>query len=229
MLLDVGSLARELDLEVAALERGEAPFAGREGNHWRTLEGTAASAVPFRVYAPGSALKQAKPLPVVIAFHGMGGDENMFLYGYGGGELARQADRLGFLAVTPRSEPFLRDPRVFDRLLAQLKSDYSIDASRIYVLGHSMGTGAVTRLAATRHEEIAAAVCIAGGSGAGHVPTLAIRGALDAFGFMARGGSKQEHVTSLVLENWGHTLVVGDRLGFAFDWLATQVKPKLWY
>ena len=67
-------------------------------------------------------------------------------------------------------------------------------------------------------------------SGSGQVPTLGIQGALDRFGFMARRGRRQApNVTNLVIEGWGHTLLVGDRLGFAFDWLAKRTNGRSWF
>jgi pimeloyl-ACP methyl ester carboxylesterase len=221
VLLDVNALASDLEAEVLALERGENPYRSKGGDHWRALDHKR-RAIPYRVLAPQRALAEGEPLAVVIAFHGAGGDENMFLYGYGSGELGRQAKRLGFLTVTPRSESFLRDPSAFDALLSELERDYRIDPARIYLLGHSMGTGAVARILATRAERIAAAVCFSGASGGGKVPTLSIRGSLDPFGGFTGRAKTGEKIVSRSLSGRGHTLLVGERLGEALEWLGSH-------
>lgn len=239
VLLDVNRLADELEAEVAALEAGQNPYRERAGDSWHALQ-RGERAVPYRVLAPASALERSASIPVVIAFHGVGGDENMFLYGYGAGELARQAERLGFLAVTPRSEHFIRDPGALSALLEVLARDYRIDPARVYLLGHSMGTGAVTRSLSSAPKRIAAVVCFSGGAGGGQVPTLSIRGTLDPFGGMTGRSKPHPKIEARRLPERGHTLLVGEELGNALDWLAKHPatspkdapaapKPKRWF
>lgn len=225
VLLDVNLLARDLEAAVTDLEKKVNPYRSLRGDSWRTLA-RSERAIPFRVFAPGDAVDSGRPLPVVIAFHGVGGDENMFLYGYGSGELGRQAERLGFLAVTPRSEHFLRDPGALGALLDELSRDYRIDASRVYLLGHSMGTGALTRCLSKSPERIAAAVCFSGGSGTGLVPTLSIRGKLDPFGGMTGRSRPHPQIEARALPDRGHTLLVGEELSGALEWLARHSKPS---
>jgi hypothetical protein len=66
------------------LSVGEAYFGrSRTGTYWLTLA-SQKSRVPVRLLAPETVV-QGKPLPLVIAWHGAGGSENMFFDAYGNG------------------------------------------------------------------------------------------------------------------------------------------------
>ena len=155
-------MASEVAAEIEALTKGENPYAGREGDYWRVLK-AASKESPMRVYLPDSA-DTSKPVALVVAFHGAGGDENMFMDAYGAGIIKETADKHGFLLVTPRTYDYggkgIGD--MFDALIEAIGYDYDIDANRIYVLGHSMGGGATNNLINARPTIIAAAAPICG-------------------------------------------------------------------
>ena len=47
-----------------------------------------------------------KPAPLLVALHGMGGDENSMFDSYSNGLLKREAERVGFIVACPKG----RDP-----------------------------------------------------------------------------------------------------------------------
>jgi len=234
MLLDPEVLAVEVEAEIAALEKGRDPFKGRTGDYWRIIQIDDRS-VPVRVYNPASA-PAGKDLPLVVAFHGAGGDENMFMDAYGGGLIKRLADQRQFLVVSPFTSAFggMNGAENFDRMIEAIAYDHQIDRSRIYVVGHSMGAMTAGALAAARPGTIAAAACLCGFSGfkddAETVPpTLVVVGELDPIVSPARvePAFKKAQAAGLpveyrLLKNIGHTLAVTKVLPEAVGWLLAR-------
>ena len=229
-VLDLHALAESIADDIEAVEAGENPFKGRTGDYWRVLN-IGDKDVPFRVYMPASAAEESA-VPVVVAFHGAGGDENMFMSAYGAGIIKRLADEHGFLLASPLTYEFggSDGPERFDQLVDALALTYPIDRHRIYVIGHSMGGGAITNLAKARPEAITAAVALAGFrgyEGAESVPpTYVIAAEHDPLVPPARIEplAKQAEEAGLpveyeLLKGYGHTLVVGDVLPKAVEWL----------
>jgi predicted esterase len=225
---DPAALARQTESEVRALARGQRPFELRVGDHWRVIVGPDGQ-IPIRVYAPRSVATGAR-MPVVIALHGAGGDENMFLEGYGNGRLRELADSVDFILLSPATMAFARNPAALDSALAVLEREYVIDRGTVYLLGHSVGGAATIQLASAKSDQVRAAAVIAG---AGSVPTgrslpptffqaaevdlvipaTRVRAAFEQFraaGYVAEYGQAT---------GWGHTLVVGARLDDVVRWL----------
>lgn len=222
------SLIGELDAEIKALAAGTDPYRRRAGDYWRTIS-DGDKTCPLRVFAPPAATGDA-PVPLVIALHGAGADENMFFDAYGAGILKRLAAQHGYLVVTPTTNVFGGKPAWFDRLIEDLSHDYAIDKARVYVLGHSMGGGATAGLCEARGEKIRAACCLAGTRGfsskAKLPPVLVIAARLDMV-VPAAGiekGAQKAIAAGLPIEfremkDYGHTLMVGTALGDAIPWL----------
>ncbi len=225
VFLDPCALARELMDEVETLEAGRDPYRGRPGEQWRALD-LGGRAVPYRVLAPPAALAAGRPLPLLIAFHGFQGDENMFRWAYGRGRLGELAEAEGWLLCTPRTEPFMRGPEAFDRLLEALASDYPVDRRRVFLLGHSMGSQAVAMLLQRRAQVVAGSVLFSGASPDGEVPTLTLRGELDPMGGFGRRAPGPD---ARLLPGWGHTLVVGPHLGEALSFLRGLPPRRVYY
>lgn len=228
-LADRVALARDVTREVAALERGENPYARLAGDHWRALRGANGASVPFRVVASPAVAASRAPVPVVIALHGAGGDENMFVDAYGAGIVATLAAEAGALLVSPATTPFAAASEHLELLLAQLAREYAVDSTRVYVIGHSMGAGAAARLAQQHASRLAAVVCLAGGApvtAAGAPPMLFVGAALDPI-IPARNVERAAtatreaglDVTYRVVPHDGHTLMVGPALRDAFPWM----------
>lgn len=167
----------------------------RPGTHRFTLRHDGRTRSYFVHVPPGS----TSPPPVLLAFHGGGGNAPGFeRYA----ELDRVADRAGFLVVYPNGTGLLRqrlltwnagddccgyalDHQVDDvgfavAVIDDLAGRTSIDRHRIYATGHSNGAMMAHRLAAERSDLIAAIAPVAGSLDLSHfapahpVPVLQI-------------------------------------------------------
>ncbi len=231
-LLNPVTLKADVEREIDSLLDGEDPYRRRVGDYWSVLglgEQGEGDGIPARVYAPAAA-KTAVKMPLVIALHGAGGDEHMFMEGYGCGVIRRLADQHEFIVASPRNGPFSGNGEYFDRIVESMTWLYPIDERRIYVIGHSMGGGVATALSKLRADRIAGACCIAGFGGAKKgtkfAPTLVIAAELDALMPIERtraAGRAAEQagvgVEFREIEGYGHTLVVGAVLPSAVEWL----------
>ncbi len=226
-------LAREVESEVREIREGGNPYAGRVGDHWRVVR-VNETEVPCRVYVPES--RPAGPRPLLVAYHGAGGDENMFFEGYGAGSIKLLAQKEGWIVVCPLTYSG-SSGRAFDRIVEDLSEDYEIDLTRVYAIGHSMGAGAAAGLATSRSDRLAGVVCLAGGGGfkrSGAVaPVLVIGAELDPLFSIARleraaGEAKEAGlpVEFRRLDDYGHTMMVGRALPEAFEWLGQRRAGK---
>jgi predicted esterase len=238
LLADLPRLVAQLDEEFAAAGRGDNPFAVlddhdgvRRGRHWRVHRLLGAN-IPVARYVPSG----EGPFPVVVAFHGAGGDECMFFEGYGRGELQRLAERERFIAICPATVPFAASPNLLDALVAELAAELPIDRDRVYLLGHSLGAVTAGRLAALKPKSMRGAALIAGFSDVARKSTPATRrlwaAELDPI-FSAESLAKQ-HSDAVAagrpfeltrVPNEGHTLVVGAVLPEAVSWLLRLPAP----
>jgi predicted esterase len=192
---------------------------------------TNASTNPTRIIAPASALTPGVKPPLLIALHGMGGDENMFPDAYGNGRLKALADKHAFILVSPRVDlTTFTSPKAVDAFLDDLASMYEFDRDRVYVIGHSMGAGAAAYIARNSITKVAAVACLAGGPqrpvlrsvapmlvfGAELDPIIsaatleAAARASEAAGFSVEYREAADH---------GHTLMVGPVLDEVVIWL----------
>ena len=69
----------------------------------------------------------------------------------------RLAAEANLVLVSPATTAFARSPATLDSLLAVLGREHRIDATRVYLLGHSMGAGAAAKLAGERPQRVRAA------------------------------------------------------------------------
>ncbi len=145
---------------------GKNPFEGRKGELRLAYRSAVDQTLqPYRLFVP--AKYEGKPLPLVVALHGMGGDESSMMEGYAG-TMKREAERWGFFLVTPKG----REPASMYRgtaekdvmdVLAEVEKAYRIDAKRIYLMGHSMGGYGTWSIAMAYPGKFAALGPIAGG------------------------------------------------------------------
>jgi len=175
---------------VAAAKGGKDPFKGKTGDMERhyPLEG-ANEIMPYRVYVP-KAYTGATAVPLVIALHGLGANEDSFFDSYS--KLPPQlAEKHGFLMAAPlgyRVDGFYGstimgagDAAARRRLeysekdvmevLKLMKANYQVDESRIYLIGHSMGAIGTWAIA-SKYPDIWAALVPFSGVGS---PALAER------------------------------------------------------
>jgi predicted esterase len=177
---NVGAEVALAETILAESKGGKDPFKGKTGDFERhyVLEG-ANEIMPYRVYVPkGYAASKATPL--VIALHGLGGNEDGFFDNYQ--QLPpKLSEQHGFLLAAPlgfrrdgfygsslmsgdaasrrRSEYSEKDVLEVLRLM---KAAYNVDDSRIYLIGHSMGAIGTWALAAKYPQTWAALVSFAG-------------------------------------------------------------------
>lgn len=224
---DVHALASTLPSEVTRAEAGEDPFADR-GERWRVYRALGTD-LCTRQYIP----EGDGPFPLLVAFHGAGGDENMFFDAYGGGMLRQLAEQHRIAVVCPPTVPFGLSPVLFDRFVEAVATAAPIDRTRVLLLGHSMGAITASRLAALRPSTVTGAACIAGFTDATRGPACApmavYLGALDPiFGIggvraAIAGTRKKGHgVESVEFDHEGHTLVVDRALPQAVAWLLAR-------
>ncbi len=245
LLTDVASRTRSIEMlvqprahasavtrEVSELKAGRNPYAKRSGDWWRVFALDANRRLPARVIAPPSAVSRATPAPLILALHGAGGDENMFADAYGAGVLTRLADSLGAIVVSPLANGFTA--AMFDTVVAVIAREYTIDPTRIYLVGHSMGAGITASLANSRGARIAAVACIAGGAAIHSetappalfmsgtldpvIPAARVKAAAEATRAAGRTAEYREFATE------GHTLIVGRVLPAAIGWLFTHTR-----
>ncbi len=231
-LADQASLMRDLAMEAAAIERGESFWKGRRGDDWRTIRAVAID-TPCRVFVPSSLAADARP-SLVIALHGAGGDESMFMDGYGAGAIKEMAERRGFVVVAPLTTTIATTPVVFDAIVEEMAFAANADPERVFVLGHSLGAMATARLAELRGSKIAGIAMLAGGGAVkaspDHPPTMLCAGALDPLFPIQRMresnvalseafGTAKVPYAYREYPHDGHTLMVTAALPDAIEWL----------
>lgn len=138
-------------------------FANRPGDHSLTVPTAKDKSTPCRVFVP-KGLDPKKPVPIVVALHGMGGSENLFFEGYGAGCVVKACEKRGWICVSPRGGlGFLSGPPPVTDILAKLGERYPIDTKRVFVLGHSMGAAQSIELAQEHPGKFAAVAALGGG------------------------------------------------------------------
>ncbi len=160
---------------------GAAPVAGAQACHSTSAKGLMEGSLivngrerSYLAYIPAS-YDGTRALPLLFVFHGFASSpENIMSMA----DFNPLADEQGFIVIYPRASeqpaqwftgvsllrPFDddRDVQFFDALLADLASQWCVDAQRVYVVGFSMGGGMAYRLACERAERIAAFGTVAG-------------------------------------------------------------------
>jgi poly(3-hydroxybutyrate) depolymerase len=184
-----------------SLERGRDPFARRTGDfkrHYFFAE--AGEIMPYHLYVP-TGYTGRNPLPLVVALHGRGGNEDVF---FRLETLRTLAEERRYLVVAPlgyrvdgrygagtTQDPAVRRRRALSEadvmnVLDLVRKQYAVDNDRIYLLGHSMGAGGVWHLGVKFPDRWAALACF---SGFGtpedevhmkHIPQLVVHGSADA-------------------------------------------------
>ena len=150
-----------------AIEANKDPLAGKKGDMRRAyLSKVDQTLQPYRILIP--AKYDGSPTPLVVALHGMGGDENSMFDGYHE-TLKVQAELHGFIVACPKGREnasMYRGPAEQDVLdvIAEVRRDYKIDPKRIYLMGHSMG-GYGTWSVSIAHPELFAALGPISGGG----------------------------------------------------------------
>lgn len=258
-LIEMGGFdaGRELDaaegvMKAAAGQRD--PFPGRTGDFERHYLLTGANEImPYRVYVPAT-YRKGSATPLVIALHGLGATEDSFFDSYQR-TAPRLAEQHGFLLAAPlgfRVDGFYGSPVMSGgdaaavrrseyseqdvlEVVKRMRADYTVDADRIYLIGHSMGAIGTWALGA-KYPDLWAALAPFSGLGAPatvarmrHIPQFVVHG--DADPTVSVNGSRAMvaemkrlgvEVTYLEVPGGNHNDVVVPNLPKAFEFLATK-------
>jgi poly(3-hydroxybutyrate) depolymerase len=169
---------------VRSATSGTDPFAGKTGDFKRHyLLDAAGEIMPYRVYIP-TGYRGSHPTPLVIVLHGLGGTEDSMFGSLYGSVLSTLAEQHGFIVAAPlgyrvdgfygyryapaadqagRRKEELSERDVME-VLQRMKQYYTIDDSRIYLMGHSMGAIGTWVIAAS-HPDVWAALGPISGTG----------------------------------------------------------------
>lgn len=236
--------------EIAALTKGRKPFEEKRGEIELAYQSGDGKPAPFRLYVPRS-YDGASAKPLVVMLHGALGDERSFFSGlFDPAAIRGEADRRGYIlaAVNGRSRfanytgPSQDD--VFEVINAVCR-DYNIDASRIYLMGHSTGGFGTWLVASSKPERFAAIAAISGGPPAQgdaltallqrlkSVPAMIVHGAQDGIAppqlsrSMAAAAEKAGlKVTYLEIPDGDHLSVVASAFPAVMDFFDKTVKSS---
>ena len=168
--VDFDAELKDAEAMLVAEKEGRDPFAARRGDFRKAYRSTVDNSLqPYRIFVPAS-YDGSKSYPLVVALHGMGGDENSYFDSRAyGGAFAKEAERRGYIAVCPKGRnpaSMYAGPAETDVLdvIAEVRRAYRIDPGRIYLTGHSMG-GFGTWSVAMSHPELFAAIAPVSGGG----------------------------------------------------------------
>jgi predicted esterase len=148
--------------------KGENPLRATRGDmHWAYHSAVDNTVQPYRLFIPANYDAKRK-WPLVVALHGMGGDENSFFAGYNRGAIKEEAEKRGYLIVCPKGRGSASmylgaaERDVLD-VIKEARREFNIDPERIYLMGHSMGGYGTWSVAANNPDLFAALAPIAGG------------------------------------------------------------------
>ena len=151
------------------LVAGRDPLAARRGDFKKAYRSKVDNTLqPYRIFVP-AVYDKAKAHPLIIALHGMGGDENSYFDGYANGAFKVEAEKRGYIVACPKGRQpasMYRGPAEQDVMdvLAEVRRVYNVDSDRVYLTGHSMG-GFGTWAIAMHHPEVFAALAPVAGGG----------------------------------------------------------------
>lgn len=152
---------------------------------------TKVNAIPggynFWVYTPVEYEVDRHPLPLVIFLHGASlcGNNLQRVRRYGVLDAIDRGKIIPTLVVAPQNPGGAWSPQKISDLLEWTKANYSVDTTRVYVLGMSLGGYGTMDFVAAYPEKIAAAMALCGGcsrndvSGIGRVPMWIMHGTAD--------------------------------------------------
>lgn len=185
---------------------------------------------PCRLFVPEK-LNPKTPVPLVVAMHGAGGSENMFFEGYGNGHIVKLCKERGWLLVSPRAGigfGLTPAPLVGD-IVDELAKWYPVDAKRVFILGHSMGSSMAFDAVQRSPGKFAAVACLGGGGSVrkaevfAELPVFIGVGDKDFAVKTAKGlqanleKAKAKNVTFKEYPDVEHLVIVREALGDVFD------------
>lgn len=243
--VDFRETLKEANSMLDALTAGNDPFAARRGEFKKAyLSKVDNTLQPYQVYVP-AAYDKSKTFPLVIALHGMGGDENSYFQAYAQGAFKVEAEKHGYIVACPKGRKpasmYIGDAEkdVMD-VIAEMRRDYNIDPDRIYLTGHSMG-GYGTWSVAINHPDVFAALApVSGGannpaamSKIAHIPQLVVHGDNDptvpverSRVMVAAGKKLGAEIKYIEVPGGDHGSVVAPNFPAVFEWFDTHKRKS---
>jgi predicted esterase len=188
--IDFDAEFKEANAVLDAADKKGDPWAARKGDLHKAYRSAVDNTLqPYRVFIPSS-YDGTKNYPLIIALHGMGGDENSYFDQYQQGLFKTLAEQHGYLVACPKGRQSASmyvgtaEKDVMD-VLAEMRRVYKVDGSRIYLTGHSMGGYGTWSLAMGHPDLFAALAPISGGGNAAgmirlkNIPQIVIHGDAD--------------------------------------------------
>jgi predicted peptidase len=252
---DLGGELTAAESIAKAAQGGKDPFVGRTGDFERhyVLDG-ANEIMPYRVFIPKT-YDASRPVPLVVALHGLGASEDSWMDGYQR-QLPALAEKYGYIAVSPlgyrvdgfygysyandaasRRKQALSEQDVI-QVLARVRQQYRIDDTRIYLMGHSMGAIGTWVLAA-KYPDIWAALGPIAGTGnpqavskMKHMPQFVVHGDADPTVPVAGSRNMVAQMKSLGVDHvfvevpgGNHTDIVVPNLAPMFEFFEGKRRP----
>jgi predicted esterase len=224
-----------------AVDAGRDPFAEKHGDVRKAYRSAVDQTLqPYRLFIP-TGYSPSRPNGLVIALHGMGGDENSMFDSYAGA-MKREAERVGLVVACPKgrdSASMYRGSAEQDVLdvLAEVRRDYKIDPTRIFLMGHSMGGYGTWSIAMAHPDLFAALGPISGGGTAtgmakiAHIPEYVVHGDDDRTvpvsqsRTMVEAGKKAgASITYVEVPGGSHTSIAAPQFGAMLDFFVKQHK-----
>jgi len=243
--IDFRDALKEANTMLDALAAGNDPFSARRGEFKKAYLSTVDNSLqPYQIFVP-SGYDKSKPFPLVIALHGMGGDENSYFSAYGQGSFKTEAEKRGYIVACPKGRKpasmYVGDAEkdVMD-VLTEVRRAYNIDADRIYLTGHSMG-GFGTWSVAMNHPGVFAALGpISGGANVpasmskiAHIPQIIVHGDKDPTVPVERsrvmvemGKKLGAEIKYIEVPGGDHGSVVAPNFPAVFDWFDTHKRKN---
>jgi predicted esterase len=230
------------------IEKGEEPLRARRGDiQWAYRSALDDTVQPYRFYVPANYDAKNK-WPMIVALHGMGGDENSFFTGYDNGAIRRVAEERGYIVVCPKGRgPYSMYLASAERdvidVINEMKRDFSIDDDRVYLMGHSMGGYGSWSIAVDNPDLFAAIAPISGGGtpfsrpklkAIAHVPWVVVHGDKDptvpveeSRKMVKAGKELGAEIKYIEVPGGSHGDVVVPEFKDIFDWFdAHKRRPK---
>ncbi len=230
------------------LARGEHPLRTVRGDvHWAYRSAVDDTLQPYRFYLPTNYDAKRK-WPLIVALHGMGGDENSFFTNYDNGVIRRLAEERGYLVVCPKGrQPASMYLAAAERdvldVISEMKREFSIDDNRVYLMGHSMGGYGSWSIAVNNPDLFAAIGPIAGGGmpqtvlrlkSIAHIPWIVVHGDKDptvpveeSRKMVKAGKELGIEIKYLEVPGGNHSNIVVPAFKDIFDWFDTHRRqPK---
>jgi predicted esterase len=246
--IDIRAALTEAEKNLAMIQKGESPLRSRRGDiRWAYRSKVDDTLQPFRFFIP-SAYDASRRWPLVVALHGMGGDENSFFNAYDNGILKRLAESRGYLVVCPKGRqptsmyfgPAEKD--VLD-VLGEMKREFAIDEDRVYLMGHSMGGYGSWSVSVNNPDLFAAIGPFAGGGtplvtgrlkAIAHIPWFVVHGDADptvpveeSRKMVKMGQDLGIKIKYVEVPGGDHTNIVVPKMSELFDWFdAHKRQPK---